>query len=81
MYVEKKVCLKKYLLKKKKFFFHKNIIKKLKYHQFISKTQPALNDPLRLICCKTKQKQTKNLNVIMISVALLRQKRKIVVYY
>ena len=29
----------------------------MKHHQFTSKTEPALNDPLWLICRKTKQKQ------------------------
>ena len=63
----KQKCIKKKKKKKsvfkeiltKKYIFRKNIIKKIKYHQSISKTQPALNDPLRFICRKTKQKQVR----------------------
>ena len=33
----------------------------MKYHQFTSKTEPALNDSLWLKCRKTKQKQNKSL--------------------
>ena len=33
----------------------------MKYHQFTSKTEPALNDPLWLICHKTKQKEKNQL--------------------
>ena len=29
----------------------------MKYHQFTSKTEPALNDPLWLICRKAKTNQ------------------------
>ena len=35
----------------------------MKYHQFTSETEPALNDPLWLICRKTKQKQNKFLYI------------------
>ena len=61
------MCLKKYLKQKKNkpFFstkYTKNIIK-MKYHQFTSKTEPALNDPLWLICRKTKKKQNVNVPV------------------
>ena len=53
----KKKCLKKYFFKKKnkkKTFFPQNI-PKMKYHQFTSNTEPALNDSLWLICRETKQ--------------------------
>ena len=40
----------------------------MKYYQFTSKTEPALNDPLWLIFCKTKQ--TKKKETILIRVAI-----------
>ena len=58
MYLKKKSVFKEYIYKKKKFFstkIYQKYNQKNKYHQFISKTQLALNDPLRLTCRKTKQ--------------------------
>ena len=54
MYLQK--CVFKEILIKN---FHKKYNQKNKIPSIYFKTQPALNDPLRFICRKTKQKQNK----------------------
>ena len=43
----------------------------MKYHQFTSKTEPALNDPLWLICCKTKNKLNYALYLIYVCIIMV----------
>ena len=80
----KKVCWKKYWKKNPKkpppFFATKYTKNEIK---FISKTEPALNEPLWLICRKTKQKHAakSNLNFAFVSLYWLKIKNLYCLHY